>query len=375
MAIFILVFTDMKIKDIINVLESVAPPALQESYDNAGLLTGNREEECTGILCTLDSTESVIEEAIAQKCNLVIAHHPVIFRGLKRITGKNYVERTIIKAIKHDIAIYAIHTNLDNILTGVNGKMADRLGLINRQILLPKNAVLKKLYTFVPQSHAEKLRQALWDAGAGYIGNYSECSFNTEGTGTFKGGANTTPFVGEKDKLHYEKEMKIEVIFPGWLQSRIIPALISAHPYEEPAFDIIALDNQHAGVGSGLTGSLPEPMEEKAFLNLIKQKFDLQVIRHTPLTGRPIQKVSLCGGSGSFLIPNVLGANSDIYITADIKYHEFFDANGKIVLADIGHFESEQFTIELLYDILVEKFPTFAVLKTAVNTNPLVYFA
>ncbi|MCC6288688.1 MAG: Nif3-like dinuclear metal center hexameric protein [Chitinophagaceae bacterium] len=365
----------MKIKDIINVLEFIAPPALQESYDNAGLLTGNSQEECTGILCTLDSTEAVIEEAIAKKCNLVIAHHPIVFRGLKRINGKNYVERTIIKAIKHDIAIYAIHTNLDNILTGVNGKMADRLGLINRQILLSKDAVLKKLYTFVPHTHSEKLRTALWQAGAGHIGNYSECSFNAEGTGTFKGAANTNPFVGEQGRLHYEKEIKIEVIFPGWLQSRIIRALTGAHPYEEPAFDIVALDNQHMAVGSGLTGNLPEPMEEKAFLKLLKQKFNLPVIRHTPLTGRPVQKVSLCGGAGSFLISNALAAQSDIYITADVKYHEFFDADGKMVLADIGHFESEQFTIELLYDILVEKFPTFAVLKTAVNTNPLVYFA
>lgn len=365
----------MKIKDIINVLEAIAPPALQETYDNAGLITGNNDVECSGVLCSLDATEDIVEEAIAKKCNLIVAHHPIIFKGLKRINGKNYVERTIIKAIKNDIAIYAIHTNLDNLLTGVNGKMADRLGLINRKILLPKPSVLKKLYTFVPYTHSEQMRKALWQAGAGNIGNYRECSFNNEGTGTFKGGNSTDPFAGEPGKLHYEKEMKVEVIFPVWLQASIIKALLEAHPYEEPAFDIIALDNQYTVVGSGLTGMLPEAMEEKAFLTHLKEAFNLQVIRHTPLSGRKVQQISLCGGSGSFLISNALSAKSDFYITADVKYHEFFDADKKMVIADIGHYESEQFTIDLLYDILVEKFPTFAVLKTAVNTNPLVYFA
>ena len=372
---YITISISMKIKDIINVLEAIAPPVLQESYDNAGLITGNMETVCSGVLCSLDAIEDIVEEAISKNCNLIVAHHPIIFRGLKRINGKNYVERTIIKAIKNDIAIYAIHTNLDNILTGVNGKMADKLGLINREILLPKDAVLKKLYMFAPVTHAEKLREALWKAGAGNIGNYSECSFNAEGTGSFRGKENTSPFAGEPGILHYEKEMKIEVIFPGWLQARIIKALLETHPYEEVAFDIINLDNQYGAVGAGLSGNLPEPMEEKAFLAHLKQVFHLQIIRHTPLTGRVIKKISLCGGAGSFLIPNALASKSDIYITADIKYHEFFDADGKMVLADIGHFESEQFTIDLLYDILVEKFPTFAVLKTAVNTNPLVYYA
>lgn len=365
----------MKIKDIINVLEAVAPPVLQEIYDNAGLITGDSETGCTGILCSLDATEDIVEEAIAKGCNLIVAHHPIIFKGLKRLNGKNYVERTIIKAIKNDIAIYAIHTNLDNILSGVNGKMADKLGLINRRPLLPKAQILKKLYTFVPQQHVENVRNALWQAGAGHIGNYSECSFNAEGTGTFKAGKTTNPFVGEAGRLHYEDETKIEVIFPSWVQGAVVKALLEAHPYEEVAFDIVALDNQYNAIGSGLIGRLPGPMEEKAFLQHVKQAFKLEVIRHTPLCGQKIQKVALCGGAGSFLIFNALHAGADIYITADVKYHEFFDADKKMVLADIGHYESEQFTIDLLYDILVEKFPTFAVLKTAVNTNPLVYFA
>ena len=365
----------MKIKDIINVLEDTASPSLQESYDNAGLLTGNEQQECTGVVCSLDATEAVVDEAIDSNCNLIVAHHPIIFKGLKRITGKNYVERTVIKAIKNDIAVYAIHTNLDNIITGVNGRMADRLGLINRTILLPKTATLKKLYSFVPVAHAQNLRAALFDAGAGHIGNYSQCSFNIEGSGTFKGEEGTHPFTGVTGELHYEKEIKIEVIFPAWLEPKIIQALIAAHPYEEPAYDLVQLENKHQHIGSGLTGSLPQPMEEKAFLAFLKESFQLPLIRHTQLTGSPIQKICLCGGAGSFLISNALHAKADIFISADIKYHEFFDADNRMVIADIGHFESEQYTVDLLHDILLEKFPTFAVLKTAVNTNPVFYYA
>ncbi|MBS1749176.1 MAG: Nif3-like dinuclear metal center hexameric protein [Bacteroidetes bacterium] len=365
----------MKIKDIINVLEKLAPPTLQEVYDNAGLITGNRDEECSGVLCSLDVIEAVIEEAINNNCNLVVAHHPIVFKGLKSITGRNYIERTIIKAIKHDIAIYALHTNLDNLIAGVNGKMADLLGLVERRILLPKKEMLKKLITFVPIAYAEKLREALWAVGAGHIGNYSECSFNSGGQGTFRGGADTDPFVGQRGKLHTEEELKIEVVFPSWLQKQVISALIASHPYEEPAYDIVVLDNYFDRVGSGLTGIMPEPVDEGKFLETLKKIFKLSVVRHTRLMNKKIKTVSLCGGAGSFLIPNALQANSDIYITADIKYHEFFDAEGRMVIADIGHFESEQFTIDLMHDILQEKFPTFAVLKTAVNTNPVFYYA
>lgn len=365
----------MKIKDIINVLENTASPSLQESYDNAGLITGNEQQECTGVICTLDATEAVVDEAIERRCNLVVAHHPVIFKGLKRITGKNYVERTIIKAIKNDIAVYAIHTNLDNVIIGVNGRMADRLGLINRAVLLPRPGKLKKLYSFVPVEHAEALRAALFNAGGGHIGNYSQCSFNMEGLGTFKGEEGAHPFAGIAGRLHHEKEIKVEVIFPAWLEQKIIQALIAAHPYEEPAYDVIRLENTHRHIGSGLTGSLPQPMEERAFLAFLKERFQLRGIRHTALKGRPIQQVALCGGAGSFLIFNALHTNADIFVSADIKYHEFFDGDNRMVIADIGHFESEQYTVDLLHDILLEKFPTFAVLKTAVNTNPVFYYA
>jgi dinuclear metal center YbgI/SA1388 family protein len=364
----------MTIQQVISYLEGIAPPALQESYDNAGLLTGQAGWQCTGVLCTLDATEEVILEAIDKRCNLVVAHHPIIFGGLKKINGKNYVEKTVITAIKNDIAIYAIHTNLDHVLEGVNGRMADKLGLINRRILVPKEGTLKKLFTFVPHAQADKVRNAIFSAGAGEIGKYSECSFGTEGTGTFKAGEDTNPFAGQKGERHHEKETKLEIVFPAWLQPAVVQALIKAHPYEEVAYDVVNLANAHPGHGSGLIGELPAPQGETEFLGFLKEQFDLHVIRHTPLTGQLIRKVALCGGAGSFLVSKALAAGADIYITGDMKYHEFFDANGRMIIADIGHFESEQFTTDLLVDILREKFTTFAVLKSGVPTNPVNYF-
>jgi dinuclear metal center YbgI/SA1388 family protein len=316
----------------------------------------------------------VVKEAILKKCNLVIAHHPIIFGGLKKINGKNYVERTIIAAIKNDIAIYAIHTNLDNVMDGVSGKMAKMAGLENLTILSPKENALKKLFVFVPVEAAAAVRDAVFAAGGGHIGNYSECSFNTEGTGTFKAGRDTHPYVGSIGEQHQEKEVKIEVIFPGFLEPKIVAAMKAAHPYEEVAYDIVSLSNSHQGIGAGILGELAEPMDEESFLSHLKTVFRLKVIRHTPLRNKPVKKVALCGGAGSFLISSALRAGADFYFTGDIKYHEFFDANDRLVLADIGHYESEQFTIDLLQEILEQKFPTFAVLKTEVVTNPVHYF-
>ena len=364
----------MIIEDIIKLLSTIAPPSLQEHYDNAGLITGKKDWECSGVLVALDCTEDVVKDAINKKCNLVVAHHPIVFKGLKTITGKNYVEQTIINAIKNDIAIYAIHTNLDNVLHGVNGKIADMLGLVNRRILLPKKQLLQKLSVFVPVKEKQQILDALFAAGAGNIGNYSECSFSTEGEGTFNAGAGTNPFVGNKGERHLEQEVKVEVIFPGWLEAPIVQAMKSAHPYEEVAYDIYSLGNEYQQTGSGLLGELPEEVSATAMLQTLQLVFNIPAIKHTALTGRPLKKVALCGGAGSFLTRAAMAAGADIYITSDIKYHEFFDAEGKLLLADIGHYESEQFTIDLLVDLLQEKFPNFAVLKTGINTNPVKYF-
>ena len=363
----------MKINDITSYLEAIAPPALQESYDNAGLITGQAFWECTGVICCLDAVEAVIDEAISKNINLVVAHHPILFSGLKKINGNNYVERTIIKAIKNDIAIYAIHTNLDNITEGVNGIIAKKLGLQHTSILSPKNGLLKKLYFFVPPEHAPQVMHALFDAGGGQIGNYSECSFSVIGTGTFKPNDHAKPFSGERGKREEAEELKIEVLFPSWLEGRIIASLQSSHPYEEVAYEVISIDNRHQHIGAGIIGEMPETLSEINFLQKLKETFGLKMLKHTAFTGKPVKKVAVCGGAGSFLLKQAINSGSDIYVTSDIKYHEFFDANGRILLADIGHFESEQFTIDLLTTLLEQKFPNFAVLKTGVHTNPVHY--
>ncbi len=355
-------------------LENIAPLSLQESYDNAGLIVGNSDNECTGILTSLDVTEAIIEEALQKKCNLIVAHHPIIFRGLKKLNGKNYVERTVIAAIKNDVAIYAIHTNLDNIVEGVNKKLAEKLGLQNCKVLLPKEGTLKKLVTFSPTENAENIQNGLFEAGAGAIGTYSECSFTLEGKGTFKANEGSHPYVGKIGARHHENETRIEVIFPGFLQNKIVNKLKEIHPYEEVAYDIYSLENTRDDRGSGLVGDLPESITESELLTLLKSTFRLSLIKHTRLTERKISKIALCGGAGFFLLPNAIAAGAQVYITADVKYHEFFDADNKILLADIGHYESEQFTIELLAELLQEKFRNFAVLKTEINTNPVYYF-
>ncbi len=363
----------MKLKEITSYLESLAPPAYQESYDNAGLIVGNPEWEIKKALLCIDSTEEVVKEAIQKKCNLIIAHHPIIFKGLKKLTGRNYVERAVLLAVKHDIAIYCMHTNLDNVHTGVNKKICEKLGLVNTSILSPKKQILKKLITFCPLKDAQKVRDALFAADAGVIGDYSETSYNTEGFGTFKGNEMTNPHVGEKGKRHHEKEIRIETIFPAHIEHGLVEALLEAHPYEEVAYDIIPLDNEHPRVGSGMIGELPKPADEKAFLQTIKKTFRAGCVRHTWLTGRKINRVAVCGGAGSFLLPDAIRAKADIFITGDFKYHDFFDAEGKIIIADIGHYESEQFTTELFHEVLRKNFDSFALLFSETNTNPINY--
>ncbi len=364
----------MRIKEITDFLETVAPLPLQESYDNAGLIVGDKNAEVQSVLITLDTTPEVVDEAIAQNANLIISHHPIIFKGLKKINGKNYIERSIIKAIKNDIAIYAIHTNLDNVSTGVNSMLCKKFNLTNCRTLLPAEKPLRKLVCFVPEKYAEKVRMALFNAGAGEIGNYDNCSFNSAGTGTFRAGDKANPFVGKKNETHYEAEIKIETIFPFYNQTNILKALHKTHPYEEIAYDIYKLENSFAANGAGMIGELENPMSETEFLNHIKSLTGAKTIRHTAFLNKKIKSVALCGGSGSFLLKNAIGQKADIFVSSDFKYHDFFDADNKILIADIGHFESEQFTKDLIFDILTKKFNNFACFLSKVNTNPINYF-
>ncbi len=351
----------------------MAPLTYQESYDNSGLLVGSYDSDVTGVLICLDVVESVVEEAIRKGVNLIIAHHPIVFKGLKRFNGSNYVERTVILAIQNNISIYAAHTNLDSVKGGVSDRICDLIGLQNRRILSPVNEDLFKLVTFVPNKFAQKIRDALFEAGAGSIGNYDSCSYTVEGTGSFRGGENTDPFVGEKGKVHLEPEVRIETIFPKHLKRKICSALLKNHPYEEVAFDIYQLENDNKQVGLGMIGELAVPEEPLFFLSRIKEIFGSACVKHTQISKRKIKTVAVCGGSGSSLLHKAINQKADVFVSGDFKYHEFFDAEGRIIIADIGHYESEQFTRDIFYEIVTKKFPNFAVYISEINSNPINY--
>lgn len=363
----------MQASEIIEYLEQLAPPALQESYDSSGLLVGNANTKVTGILVSLDCTEDVIDDAISQNCNLIISHHPIVFGGLKRFNGSNYVERTVIKAIKNDVLLYAIHTNLDNVMDGVNKKFADKLGLVNTRILAPKKNLLKKVVTYCPNAHAATVRNAMFNAGAGKIGNYDECSFNINGTGTFRANQHTNPFVGNKGETHEEHEIRIESVVPNYQLKSVLQALKKAHPYEEVAYDVYPMENIWNEVGSGMIGELSEEIDALHFLKSLKKTMETDCVRYTLPHKKNVKRIAICGGSGSFLLNDAIRANADVFITADYKYHQFFDAENRIIIADIGHFESEQFTMELIAAKLAQKFITFAPRLTRVKTNPINY--
>ena len=364
----------MQIKEITNYLESLAPIGTAESYDNCGLLVGDFSTEVTQTLLTLDCTEEIVDEAIEQGCNLIIAHHPIVFSGQKKLNGKNYVERTVIKAIKNDVAIYAIHTNLDNYRFGVNFEIGKRLNLKNLRVLSPKKDALTKLVVFVPTKNKENLIQALFKAGAGSIGNYAQCSFESEGVGGFLPLVNSNPNLGEIGKRETVKETKVEVLVERSKMNRVLQAMFNEHPYEEVAYDVISLENENKYLGSGMLGELETPLETVDFLTQLKTVFNCGIIKHTDLCKKAIKTVAFCGGAGSFLLSDAKRNKADIFITGDYKYHEFFDAENQIIIADVGHYESEQYTPHLLARILKEKFANFAVRLTGKNTNPIKYF-
>lgn len=363
----------MRIKNVIQCIEEYAPLCYQEDFDNAGLIVGDADAETDAALLCIDITEDIVDEAISKKINLIISHHPVVFSGLKKITGKTCTQRIVAKAIKHDIALYAAHTNMDNIAGGVNTKICEKLGLVNCKILQPRKNELIKIAVYVPASHEEKVCNAMFDAGAGNIGLYSNCSFNSKGTGTFTAGKNSNPFVGETEKMHNEDEVKIETVATKNNLHAIKTAIIKNHPYEEVAYDIYSIENEYMKAGSGMMGYLLEPVSHNCFYKMLKDVFLLKFIRTTKPVSEKISKVALCGGAGSFLLGDAIANQADIFISGDFKYHQFFDADGKITIADIGHFESEQFTVEIFYDIIKKKLPNFAAQIAEKNINPIIY--
>lgn len=363
----------MKIKEVLSVIEQLAPRSLQESFDNSGIQVGDISQEVRSVLLCIDVTEDVVDEAVRLGCNLIISHHPLAFRGFKSLTGKNYVERCMIKACKFDIVIYAAHTNLDNAMGGVNFQLAKILNLQQVRILSPKEKSLMKLVTFVPVSHIDSVRNVLFSAGAGSIGNYDACSYNILGEGTFRAGDNANPYIGEVGKIHTEQEMRIEVVLPMFKQNEVLRALLAVHPYEEPAYDFYALENSWAQAGSGVVGTLNEPMEEEDFLYLLKDSLHLSCIQHSAYRGVLIRDVALCGGSGAFLIPQAIGYGADVFITGEAKYNDFYDVEDKILLATVGHYESEVCTKDIFYDLLSDKFPGLSLNMSQFDVNPVKY--
>ena len=364
----------MIIRDITNYIEELAPLNYAEDFDNVGLLVGNYSTSVSGVLVTLDTLEETVDEAIAKNCNLIISFHPIIFGGLKKLNGNSYVERVVLKAIKNDIAIYATHTALDNVQYGVNSTICNQLNLINRNILIPKKEFIHKLTTYVPIKDAQHLRTALFNSGAGSIGNYDNCSFNISGEGTFKGNNESNPYTGQKGKLHTEKEIQINITFEKHLESKILQTLFANHPYEEVAYEITKLTNSYQKIGLGMTGELESPMNEQEFLKFLKEKMNTECIRHSKLLGKSIKKIAVLGGSGASAIAQAKNSKADVYITSDLKYHDFYQAESSILLCDIGHYESEQYTKSLLYEFLSKKLPNFAIVLSGINTNPVNYF-
>lgn len=364
----------MTVTDITSELEKLAPLPFAEAFDNVGLLVGDAQMEVTGVLITLDTLESVILEAEKTGCNLVISFHPIIFKGLKRLTATTYVERTVTLAIAKGIAIYSIHTALDNVPGGVSGKLSEIIGLKNTHVLIPKKGSIRKLVTYVPNNAHELLLNKLFEAGGGELGNYSCCSFSNGGLGTYLPGDRAKPSIGSVGVLSKETEQQIHLTFTAEREMAVLEALKAFHPYEEIAFELTTLDNDYQQLGMGIIGELDTPMAEIAFLDLLKSKLNIPTIRHSELRNTPVMRVAVLGGSGAFAIEAAIASGADFLVTSDFKYHDFFKAEGKIILADVGHFESEQFTKNLLVDYLTEKFPNFAIRLAETQTNPVKYF-
>lgn len=363
----------MKLKDLCSYLDSVVPLSFQESYDNSGLQVGQPDDEIKSALLTLDVTGDVIDEAIREGCDLIISHHPVIFGTIRSITGKSSTEKILLQAIRNNISIYSSHTNLDVVNNGVSKKLAEKAGLKNVSVLSPSARKLLKLVTFIPEKHFAPVSEAIFDAGAGVTGNYDRCGFATSGTGSFRGGESTHPFVGEKGSIHFEKEIRFETILYSHLRNKVVRALLEAHPYEEVAYDLYPIENESTNEGSGCIGELDEPISEEDFLHLLSSRLDARSIRHSKMRWQMVKRVAVCGGAGSFLLDKAIARKADALVTSDIKYHTFFEAESRILLVDCGHYETEKFSTEILYDLILKKFPKFALRFSEINTNPINY--
>ncbi len=358
------------IGDLSSALESVAPSLYAESYDNVGLLVGRSEWKCEKVLVALDITEAVVQEAIEKGVQAIVAHHPVIFGGIQRLTGEDTAQRAIELAIKHSIALLACHTNLDAIEGGVSYRMAQAISLVNVRTLQPRSGLLWNLIVYVPAESAETLLEALWEAGAGKMGAYDECAFRSHGLGSFRPKEGAHPHNGVIGERAFADEIRLELLVPEGARKKVHQCMMEHHPYEEIAHSWLKHDGVHHSVGFGAIGQW-DACDWPEAVRRIKTAFGVASFRHTMPIASDYRTVAVCGGAGADLLAQAKSQQAELFITSDITYHRYFGADDRLVFIDIGHWESEQHAMELLIDIVREKFPNFAVLKSETNTNPM----
>lgn len=365
-----------KIKEVLQAMDAICSESIQESWDNSGLQWGDDSETVKGVIVSLDVTMDVINEAIDCGCNLIIAHHPLIFGPLKQVRKNGTeVERLAYHCIQNSIAVYAAHTNWDKVAQGVSWVMAKRIGLLNEEILQPEKDGLCNLKVMGTPRDIAEIRKAWFNAGIGNVGEYSNCSFTTDGWGTFEPSESANPSVGEKNKTEFLRENAIEILCTKKDVSKALAIATETSSYETIAHSIIPLKNTNDTLGFGCIGELKEALSLSDFLALCKEKYACKVVRYNPSEKiKNIKTVAVCGGSAIDFLPTAIARKADAYITADVKYHQFMLADDALTLVDVGHYESEIWAMEYLTHLISEKFHNFAIRLTTINTNSVRYF-
>lgn len=369
----------MIVKELIKYLEDWAPPGAAWEKDNVGLLVGSGDEKIENIFLSLELTGEVLEQALKKNCNFIFTHHPLIFNPVKNLdVNKNPNSKLIYKLIKNDINLFSAHTNLDFTKDGVSFTLAKKLKLNKITFLKNEESNQFKVVVFLPETNLDEVASAMFNQGAGIIGEYNNCSFRTNGIGTFKGSANSNPFIGKKENFEKANEVRLEVLVDSWKLNKVINAMLKSHPYEEPAYDIYPLRNKNVNYGAGAIGELDNEMNVNEFLKHVEKSLLLSNFRFVNGNKRRIKKVAVCGGSGSELLNDAISKNADVFITADIKYHTFHDAKNKILLIDAGHYETEVVILKIVEEkikkLIKEKKENIKVYKYSSSTNPVKFY-
>lgn len=357
-------------------MERWAPLALASERDNSGLQIGSGQQRVTKILVTLDLNSNVIDEAHQKKADLIISHHPLLFHALRSVNPDEHIGSIVTSCVKYGIAIYSAHTNLDFTQNGVSTTLALKLGLSRIEPLMKNQRVSKKIVVFVPHDYIDRVRHAMMEAGAGTIGNYTDCSFAAHGIGTFKPTPNATPFIGTIGKLERVNEARLEMLSPSWKLEAVIAAMKRAHPYEEIAYDIYNRVNTEADYGVGAIGTLSHPMKPRQFLTHVADTLRIPSLRYSGNPQQMISVVAVCGGSGSDLLSTAAQHGADAFVTADISYHRFMEKHHSILFIDAGHYETEVPVVPIICKYLKQNLTdsTIEVIKSKTMKNNVQYF-